>query len=74
MYHGSVTGPDKWAEKFSIADGPRQSPIDICPGAAQYEPELLPLTVKYDPGTSSSIINSGHSIQVDFADDTDSSS
>ncbi|XP_023657703.1 carbonic anhydrase-like [Paramormyrops kingsleyae] len=66
-------GPDKWAEKFSIADGPRQSPIDICPGAAQYEPDLQPLILKYDPGTSSSIINSGYSIQVDFADDTDSS-
>lgn len=68
------TGPDKWAENFPIANGPRQSPIDIVPGEAAYDAALQALTLKYDPSTSIDILNNGHSVQVTFADDTDSSS
>ncbi|KAG9356132.1 hypothetical protein JZ751_000976 [Albula glossodonta] len=67
-------GPDKWVQNFPIADGPRQSPIDIVPGQARYDAGLKPLTLKYDPGTSNGILNNGHSFQVDFVDDTDRSS
>ncbi|KAG9329577.1 hypothetical protein JZ751_003619 [Albula glossodonta] len=66
-------GPDKWVQNFPIADGPRQSPIDIVPGQARYDAGLKPLTLKYDPGTSNGILNNGHSFQVDFVDDTDRS-
>ncbi|KAM6953737.1 carbonic anhydrase 1-like [Aplochiton taeniatus] len=66
-------GPDKWVENFPIANGPRQSPIDVVPGEATYDAALKPLKLKYDPSTSIDILNNGHSFQVTFADDTDSS-
>lgn len=67
-------GPEKWADNFPIANGPRQSPIDILPGAAAYDAGLKPLKLKYDPSTCQEILNNGHSFQVTFVDDTDSSS
>ncbi|KAJ8380691.1 hypothetical protein SKAU_G00014690 [Synaphobranchus kaupii] len=72
--YGPSNGPDKWVENFPIADGPRQSPVNIVPGEAQYDSALQALSLKYDPSTSRGIVNSGHSFQVDFADDDDSSS
>ncbi|XP_030629904.1 carbonic anhydrase [Chanos chanos] len=71
--YGPNDGPDTWAENFPVANGPRQSPIDIIPGHAQHDPALKPLKLKYDPATSKGILNNGHSFQVDFADDDDSS-
>lgn len=70
----SFLGPDKWAVNFPIANGPRQSPIDIVPGKASYDAKLKPLKLKYDPANSLDILNNGHSFQVTFVDDTDSSS
>ncbi|KTF93488.1 hypothetical protein cypCar_00009876 [Cyprinus carpio] len=66
-------GPDKWCEKFEIANGTRQSPIDIQTSGASYDKSLKPLKLHYDPSTSLEILNNGHSIQVTFADDDDSS-
>jgi len=66
-------GPDHWATNFPIANGPRQSPIDIVPGSCAHDPALKPLKLKYDPSTSIDILNNGHSFQVTFADDNDSS-
>ncbi|XP_051970512.1 carbonic anhydrase 2-like [Xyrauchen texanus] len=66
-------GPLKWFESFPIANGPRQSPIDINPNGASYDSSLKPLQLKYDPSTSLDILNNGHSFQVTFADDKDSS-
>lgn len=71
-YHKN-NGPDTWADNFPVANGPRQSPIDIVPGEASYDAGLKPLNLKYDPSTSLDILNNGHSFQVTFADDTDSS-
>ncbi|KAK7881509.1 hypothetical protein WMY93_029918 [Mugilogobius chulae] len=71
--YGPDNGPDKWVNNFPIANGPRQSPIDIVPGQASYDPGLKPLNIKYDPSTCMDILNNGHSFQVTFADDTDSS-
>ncbi|KAG5849917.1 hypothetical protein ANANG_G00076790 [Anguilla anguilla] len=72
--YGPSNGPGKWVDNFPIADGPRQSPVDIVPGEARFDSALKALSLKYDAGTSKSIVNSGHSFQVDFADDDDSSS
>ncbi|KAM6900345.1 carbonic anhydrase 1-like [Xenentodon cancila] len=66
-------GPHKWADEFPIANGPRQSPIDIVPTKASHDQKLKPLTLKYDPSTCIDILNNGHSFQVSFADDSDSS-
>ncbi|KAG9332976.1 hypothetical protein JZ751_013964 [Albula glossodonta] len=71
--YGPSNGPDKWVEGFPIADGPRQSPIDIVPGQAEFDSSLQALSLKYDAATSKSIINNGHTFQVDFGDDSDSS-
>lgn len=70
----TVTGPETWFEKFPIANGIRQSPIDIVTSEAQSDPKLKPLTLHYDPSTSLDILNSGHSFQVTFTDDKDQSS
>ncbi len=73
-FEHAFLGPDKWADDFPVANGPRQSPIDIVPKEALYDSSLKPLKLKYDPSNSTSILNNGHSFQVDFVDDTDSSS
>lgn len=70
----SIAGPEKWCENFPIANGPRQSPIDIQPSGASHDESLKPLKLQYDPSTSLDILNNGHSFQVTFADDDDSSS
>lgn len=67
-------GPEKWGEDFPIANGPRQSPINIVPKETQYNPSLKALKLRYDPSNANGILNNGHSFQVDFVDDTDSSS
>ncbi|XP_022616769.1 carbonic anhydrase-like isoform X1 [Seriola dumerili] len=66
-------GPDKWVQDFPVADGPRQSPINIVPREAQYDSSLKALKLKYDPSNATGILNNGHSFQVDFLDDTDTS-
>ena len=67
-------GPDKWGAEYPVADGPRQSPINIVPKEAQYDSSLRPLKLKYDPSNANGILNNGHSFQVDCVDDMDSSS
>lgn len=69
-----VAGPAEWHREFPIANGNRQSPIDIVPSQAQHDPALKPLSLQYDPKTAIDILNNGHSFQVDFADGTDTSS
>lgn len=41
---------------------------------AQYDPSLKPLKLNYDQSNAKGILNNGHSFQVDFVDDADSSS
>lgn len=67
-------GPDKWADNYPVANGPRQSPIDIVSKAAVFDSDLKPLKLSYDPANAAGILNNGHSFQVDFLDDIDSSS
>uniref|UniRef100_A0A3P9HMJ0 Carbonic anhydrase n=1 Tax=Oryzias latipes TaxID=8090 RepID=A0A3P9HMJ0_ORYLA len=71
--YGPSDGPDTWAEKFPLASGSRQSPINIVPKEAQFDPSLKPLKIRYDARDAKGILNNGHSFQVDFVDDTDSS-
>ncbi|XP_029686272.1 carbonic anhydrase [Takifugu rubripes] len=71
--YGPSNGPDKWAKDFPIADGSRQSPINIVPMEAQYDPSLKPLKLNYNQSNAKGILNNGHSFQVDFVDDADSS-
>ncbi|XP_010892327.1 carbonic anhydrase [Esox lucius] len=71
--YGPHDGPSTWIESFPIADGLRQSPINIIPGQTSYDPSLKPLKLKYDPSNAMDILNNGHSFQVGFLDEADSS-
>ncbi|KAM4833367.1 carbonic anhydrase 7 isoform 1-T1 [Thomomys bottae] len=65
---GSGTGPSNWHKLYPIAQGDRQSPINIISSQAVYSPSLQPLELSYEACTSLSISNNGHSVQVDFND------
>lgn len=66
-------GPAHWHEHFPIANGERQSPIAISSKSARYDASLKPLSFSYDAGTAKSIVNNGHSFNVEFDDSSDKS-
>ena len=51
LYH--ALGPATWAKAFPIANGKKQSPIDITPGTATFDAKLAggPLVTNYAAGT-----------------------
>uniref|UniRef100_A0A8D0BWL3 Carbonic anhydrase n=1 Tax=Salvator merianae TaxID=96440 RepID=A0A8D0BWL3_SALMN len=53
---------------YPVAQGNCQSPIDIIPAQAIYDPCLKPLSISYRSGSSLDISNNGHSVMVDFKD------
>lgn len=67
----SSLGPENWHKEFPIANGDRQSPVDIDTGTAQHDPSLQPLLICYDKVASKSIVNNGHSFNVEFDDSQD---
>lgn len=64
-------GPSQWHKLYPIAQGDRQSPINIVSSQAVYSPSLKPLELSYEACISLSITNNGHSVQVDFNDSDD---
>ncbi|XP_069813518.1 carbonic anhydrase 13-like isoform X1 [Dendropsophus ebraccatus] len=66
-------GPEVWHELFPLANGERQSPIDIITNAAVYDPSLSPFSTDYDPSSAKVIMNSGHTFSVEFDDAEDKS-
>lgn len=64
-------GPSNWHKLYPIAQGDRQSPINIVSSQAVYSPSLQPLELFYEACMSLSITNNGHSVQVDFNDSDD---
>ncbi|NXX91532.1 CAH7 anhydrase, partial [Centropus bengalensis] len=64
-------GPSEWHKSYPIAQGNRQSPIDIVSARAVYDPNLKPLIVSYESCTSLNISNNGHSVMVEFEDTDD---
>ncbi|XP_006020660.1 carbonic anhydrase 2 isoform X1 [Alligator sinensis] len=71
--YGCDNGPAHWCKEFPVANGERQSPIDINTRSAKYDPSLKPLSISYDPSTTRSIVNNGHSFNVEFDDSADKS-
>ncbi|XP_066234889.1 carbonic anhydrase 2 [Saccopteryx leptura] len=69
--YGPENGPQHWYKDFPIANGKRQSPVDIDTKAAVYDPALKPLHVSYEQATSKRIINNGHAFNVEFDDSQD---
>ncbi|XP_032087006.1 carbonic anhydrase 7 [Thamnophis elegans] len=61
-------GPSLWYKSYPIAQGSRQSPIDIISTQAIYDPSLKPLNISYESDSSLGISNNGHSVMVDFKD------
>ncbi|XP_055489644.1 carbonic anhydrase 13-like [Leucoraja erinacea] len=67
--YGVDNGPVHWAGKFPVAkDGRRQSPIEIKNAETKHDPALTELSLSYDPSSAKSLVNNGHSVQVDFDD------
>lgn len=71
--HTFLLGPSLWHQNFPIAQGTRQSPIDIVPQEAHHDAGLAPIVLKYDRCSSKSIGNNGHSVVVEFDDSDDRS-
>ncbi|KAL7830946.1 hypothetical protein SRHO_G00304480 [Serrasalmus rhombeus] len=71
--YGEDDGPSAWHKDYPIAEGPRQSPINIVPEEAVYDSNLTPITLNYDNCASVNISNNGHSVVVDFDDADDRS-
>ncbi|XP_040185299.1 carbonic anhydrase 7 [Rana temporaria] len=69
--YGEEDGPSEWHRYFPIAQGNRQSPINIVANQAVFNPSLKPLVVSYDQSTSISLSNNGHSVMVEFDDNDD---
>ncbi|XP_009575008.1 PREDICTED: carbonic anhydrase 13-like [Fulmarus glacialis] len=63
-----IAGPAHWKEVFPVANGDRQSPIDIKTEETKYDPSLRPLNPSYDPASAKIILNNGHSTSVEFDD------
>ncbi|WAR30539.1 CAH2-like protein [Mya arenaria] len=58
-------GPSTWGKDFPIANGERQSPIDIVTSAAEYDSDVQgsnPLSTNYTPESEVKLVNNGHSI------------
>lgn len=68
--YGEDDGPSEWHRSYPIAEGERQSPIDIVSSRVVYNPNLTQLTISYESCNSLHISNNGHSVMVEF-DDTD---
>ncbi|NXA35070.1 CAH7 anhydrase, partial [Eudromia elegans] len=69
--YGQDDGPSEWYKSYPVAQGNRQSPIDIVPAKAVYDPSLKPLNICYESCTSLNISNNGHSVMVEFEDADD---
>ncbi|XP_075439104.1 carbonic anhydrase 13-like isoform X1 [Ascaphus truei] len=66
-------GPARWHELFPLANGDRQSPINIITQDVTCDPTLQPLHIHYDPASAKVILNSGHTFSVEFDDAEDKS-
>ncbi|XP_077349090.1 carbonic anhydrase 13-like isoform X3 [Lithobates pipiens] len=71
--YAAHNGPEVWHNLFPLANGDRQSPIDIITQDANYDPSLMPLHFSYDPCSAKVIINSGHTFTLEFDDGEDKS-
>lgn len=69
--YGPDNGPEHWFKDFPIANGKRQSPVDIDTKGVLHEPSLQPPVLAYEQVKSRRIVNNGHSFNVEFDDSQD---
>ncbi|XP_012688592.1 carbonic anhydrase 5A, mitochondrial isoform X2 [Clupea harengus] len=62
-----------WQGPLAVPGGDRQSPIDIAVRKTQWDRQLKPLEMRYDPRTCQQIWNNGYSFMVEYDDTTDRS-
>lgn len=62
-----ITGPEVWGEKFPLANGIRQSPVNIATSETQQSTDLTqnPLRWQYVPENAKSLVNPGYCWRVD---------
>ncbi|XP_068252325.1 carbonic anhydrase 1-like isoform X1 [Nyctibius grandis] len=60
--------PDHWHKLYPIANGDRQSPIDIKTKEVKKDASLGLLRITWKPSTCKEIVNVGHSFHVNFED------
>lgn len=72
-YEGE-TGPENWSKSFTPAAGFKQSPIDICSSACQFDSKLSanPLKFSYDENNFKFVENTGASFNVTGTEDAQS--
>ncbi|XP_044103045.1 carbonic anhydrase 1 isoform X1 [Neovison vison] len=61
-------GPEQWGKLYPIANGNKQSPIDIKTSETKHDTSLKPISISYDPATAKEIINVGHSFHINYED------
>ncbi|XP_043921923.1 carbonic anhydrase-like [Protopterus annectens] len=71
--YGKDNGPAQWHHEFPVANGVRQSPIDIHTAESKHDSSLHKLSVSYDPSDARAISNNGHSFCVQYDDSKDTS-
>lgn len=65
-------GPEHWSKLYPIANGNKQSPVDIKTSEVKHDTSLKPFSVSYNPASAKEIINVGHSFHVSFEDNSQS--
>ncbi|XP_042523239.1 carbonic anhydrase 1 [Dipodomys spectabilis] len=70
--YDAKNGPEQWSKTYPIANGNKQSPIDIKTSEVKHDTSLKPLSVSYNPANAKDIINVGHSFHVTFEENTQS--
>jgi len=65
-YERSKCPPSDWGKQFPVANGKRQSPIDIITGDVKLDKKLKPINLAWKNETASEIFCNGHSVQVTF--------
>lgn len=68
MHVFALVGPEQWGKLYPIANGNKQSPIDIKTSETKHDTSLKPISISYDPATAKEIINVGHSFHVNYED------
>ncbi|KAM6349603.1 carbonic anhydrase 1-like [Podargus strigoides] len=68
LYPSALERPDHWHKLYPIANGDRQSPIDIKTKEVKKDATLGLLRITWKPSTCKEIINVGHSFHVNFED------
>ncbi len=66
-----ILGPSTWVDHIEAARGHQQSPVDVNPAEAVYNPSLSnkPLSMKYDPKQAQELVNTGNGLQVAYKPD-----